>query len=161
MPFHEIDLTAFEKIGIISKEVEKSEAMKLCGTSLDKFSDRCFDGADALGTNTEEIAQIFTRMSDKNACMPVEYHDDRYQYAVRVEDSCRTSAQHVGIIEVLSLYADKHLSDRVCGVQCMRLTHSGDWEGYVVFGASEYDWEYYLDRCVSMANCEKEARMRS
>lgn len=43
------------------------------------------------------------------------------------------------------------MPDSVCGVECVKLMHGADWEGYVAFGASTYDWEEYLEQCSSVA----------
>lgn len=95
------------------------------------------------------------------ACTAVEYHDDRYQYAVQAQGTCQTSAQRETVLGALLHYADKELPDSICGLHCMRLTLGGDWEGYVVFGAPTYDWDYYLQRCRSVGQygqCESGGR---
>lgn len=59
-------------------------------------------------------------------------------------------------------YASTEMTDSICGVHCLKQTHGGDWEGYVVFGAPTYNWEKYLDQCSSVAKygqCRKGGKM--
>lgn len=111
--------------------------------------------AASLGTT---IAQLVSSKSDRRVCEPEEYHDPRFQFAVRAKGNCHTSATRATVEGAIDHYIDKKLPDSVCGVQCMKLTHGGDWEGYVVFGAGPYDWEKWLDMCAlvsKLGQCEK------
>lgn len=96
--------------------------------------------------------------SNARDCSAEEFHNEKYQYAVRAKGNCHTTAQRATIEGAIDHYVDEKLPDSVCGVQCMKLTHGGDWEGYVVFGAGTYNWEKWLDMCASvgkLGHCEK------
>lgn len=150
MQFHEIDLEAFE-LGLNDKDLSKRTQIKVCGTGINVTFERCmsilaFGSSIALGT-----AGILYVHSENRVCYPEEFHDPDYQYAVMTKGNCHTTAQRSTIQGAIDHYIDKEMPKSTCGVQCMKLTHGGNWEGYVVFGAGTYDWEHYLDMCASIS----------
>lgn len=109
----------------------------------------------ALGTLVFSIGVFVyaVAMGPKNyaPCTAVDYHDERYQYAVRAGGNCQSSIQRAIVTDALVQYVEQDTPDTVCGVQCLKLTRGGRWEGYVAFGAPTYDWEKYLDHCFSVS----------
>jgi len=150
LQFHEIDLAAFEQ-GLNNTALVPRKQIQVCGKTINTPSyDRCLATTSFIGTVALGIAQLVGTKSDKNDCQPEEYHNDKYQYAVRSKGVCQTKASLETIQGAIDRYVDKELDDSICAVQCMKLTRGGDWEGYVVFGAGEYDWEMWLDRCATV-----------
>ena len=97
------------------------------------------------------ITSTIRSSASQGGCTAVEYHDDRYKYAVRAKGTCQAAAEPGTILGSLLDYVDKELPSSVCGMHCIMLTQGGGWEGYVMFGAKTYDWEQYLNRSYLVA----------
>lgn len=149
--FHEIDLEAFAT-GLNNKTLTERKQVEICGKTINLPSfDRCLSSTSLASSVALSVAALLYTKSDKRDCHPEEFHNAEYQYAVRTKGSCHTTAQRPTIEGAMDHWIDEELPPSVCGVHCLKLTHGGNWQGYVVFGAGTYDWEKYLDQCTSVS----------
>lgn len=138
MPYHEIDLDAFE-LGLTNTTLSERLQIQVCGATIELAFDRFLAmGAFGLSLATG-IANLVFANSDDRSRTAKEFHDPDYQYAAMAEGNCHTTAQRNTIQGAIDHYIDKEIPKSACGVQCMNLTHGGNWEGEVVFGAGTYD----------------------
>jgi hypothetical protein len=155
--FHEIDLEAFET-GLSNKTLTERKQVKVCGKTLVIPSfDRCLASTSLAGTIGLGVAGLLYSKSSNNDCSAEELDTPDYQYAVRTTGKCHTTAQRTTIEGALDHYIDEEMPPNVCGVHCLKLTDGGNWQGYVVFGVGNYNWEKYLDQCAQvgkLGHCE-------
>lgn len=137
---------------MINNTLHERTQVKVCGfeISIPSF-DRCIALSSLVGTVALRIAQTVTSSSKESDCSAQQFHNEKYQYAVRSKGNCSNTASRQTVEGALIHFLELELPDSVCGLQCVRLTHGGGgWEGYVVFGAGNYDWEKWLDQCFAV-----------
>ena len=157
MQFHDLDLDAYEKTGMTNTTLSARREITVCGATIHVSTSDCLAGVSLLGTTALGIANLVYSKSQDRTCTPEEFDNVNYQYAVRAMGNCHTTAQRETIEGAIDHYISENFDDSVCGVQCMRLTHGRDWQGYVVFGKPDYDWKRYLNMCATVTkigHCE-------
>lgn len=157
MQYHEIDLDAYEKTGMTNSTLHERKQVEICGVKFQVTGTGCLTVASIGSSMALGIANLVYTKSQSRTCTPQEFDNVNYQYAVRAKGNCYTTAQRETIEGAIDHYIDENFDTRMCGVQCMKLTHGGNWQGYVVFGKPDYDWRYYLDMCASVSklgHCE-------
>lgn len=140
MQYHKIDLDAYENTGMINATLSERKQVEVCGVKLQVTGTGCLTVAGIATSMAFGIANLVSSKSDKRTCTPEEFDNGNYQYAVRAKGHCHTTAQRETIAGAIDLYIDEDFNTRMCGVQCMKLTHGGNSQGYVVFGEPDYDW---------------------
>ncbi|KAH9824565.1 hypothetical protein Tdes44962_MAKER04385 [Teratosphaeria destructans] len=158
MQYHEIDLAAYEMTSNnTTQALEARKQVKVCGKTFEVSFDRCLSVGSFMSSIAFGVASLVSAKSDGATCTAESFENNNYQYAVRAKGNCHTTAQRETIEGAIEHYMDKEVPDSVCGVQCMKLTHGGNWQGYVVWGAPDYDWKKYLDMCATvntLGHCE-------
>lgn len=158
MGYHEIDLEAYEKTGETGLALSERRKVKICGFEFHVTGMGCITLAGVGVSMGLGIGNLVDKMSKQRTCSPQEFDNINYQYAVRAKGNCHTTAQRDTIQGAILHYLNENFNESTCGVQCMKLTHGAQWEGYVVFGKPNYDWSYYLDKCSDISklgHCEK------
>ncbi|WZH42128.1 uncharacterized protein QYS62_003096 [Fusarium acuminatum] len=72
----------------------------------------------------------------------------------RYRRHCDTTAQQETIAGALEHHFKKH-GTKMCGTQCLDLTHGGTWNGYLAIGpAKSFDHKSYCGPELSFNNCD-------
>lgn len=151
MEYHEVDLDLYEQTGSFDTPLEERKQVEICGKTINLNYDRCLSTG-AFGSSIAfGVAGLVYTASQNRKCTAQEFDNSNYQYAVRAKGNCHTTAQRNTIEGAIDHYIDTQIPESACGVRCMKLTHGGNWQGYVVFGAPTYDWEKYLDQCAAVS----------
>ncbi|KAG5771170.1 hypothetical protein H9Q72_002163 [Fusarium xylarioides] len=67
---------------------------------------------------------------------------------------CDTTAEQETIAGAIEHHINNH-GHKICGTQCLELTHGGTWHGYLLIGpASNFDHKAYCGPKVSFKHCD-------
>lgn len=154
MTIMSIDLNEFENNASNASALEKRKDVKLCGYTFKVTTTRCTSWGGlgiSIGAFAVSAASSFKGSSNSNDCGIEEYTLNNFDYAIAATGrNCDTTAQRATIEGAIEKYLRQNNPSSFCNVQCYHLTHGGTWNGYLVFGAANYDLNYYATQCEAL-----------
>ncbi|PYH93385.1 hypothetical protein BO71DRAFT_478514 [Aspergillus ellipticus CBS 707.79] len=130
------------------------EQVKVCERILSAVAS-CFGIAGVTYTLAEGFAGIIKGRSESKTCASVSGSIAGYDYMYYATGKdCDTTATQETIAGALYHYLTTVEDDKVCGTQCLKLDHSGTWDGFLKFGKSSvFDSSAYCGNKLSYYSC--------